>query len=405
VHPKDRLRLAASAVLGLALAGFVGLHSFSNAKFATDAEGALALNPVNDPALANLAFDQFYTSIEPVRPRDPSDVQEVAALAKAALSKAASGASDKARRAYQLEPLSPKAHTVLALAEPDLEARNKIIDIASSLNKRQSILQGLVLDKNIAEGSYPKSIETLDQILRVNPGEKSKFFPILVQILTFEETLPQFVDLFEKPLPWPQQFLNFALGEPSVLNNLAALRAELTVEDSKFDSALIFRLVEQGNLEEARAVYDIVRSGAQGRPTSGLLAWQSDYPPMEWRLASERGLRADIVDNGSAILLDVLPGRGGVLASRLIIPSGSRFVVGVEHELDLPGRSDQVTLKVLCYKTKEPLLDKRIIERMERFVVEDTSKQCDAFILELSARVWTGSRPLQGRVRSVTIET
>lgn len=402
---KDPLRLAVSMAFAFALAGIVGLHSLSNTKFATDADGALALNPANGPALADLAFDRFYTSIEPVRPSDPSNVQEVAALAKAALSRAASNASDEARRAYQLEPLSPKAHTVLALAEPSLETRNKIIEIASGLNKRQPILQGLVLDKNIAEGSYSKSIETLDQILRVNPGEKNQFFPILAQILAFDETLPQFIDLFEAPSPWRQQFLNYALSVPSALKNLAALRAELILDDRKFDNRLISRLAEQGDLGEARAVYDVVRSDTPTKASSGQLDWRSDYPPFEWRLASERGLRADVVDNGSAILLDVLPGRGGVLASRLIAPANSRFVVSIEHDLDLAGRSDQVTLRLLCFETNEPLLEKRIIEQMERFAVEETSAQCDAFVLELYARVWTGSRPLQGRVRSVTIDS
>jgi len=405
VQMKDRLRLAASVALALPLAAIVGLHSLSNAKFTTDAEGALALNPANGPARANLAFERLYSSIEPVRPNDPNDAQEIAALAKAALSKAAANGLGEARHAYQLEPLSPQAQTVLALAEPRPDARNQILEIASGLNKRQLMLQGMVLDKNIAEGSYPKTIETLDQILRVHPRESGRFFPILAQVLTLDTTLPQFIDLFAKPLPWRQQFLSYALGEAGALKNLAALRTEVTLEDTKFDSRLISRLVEQGHLEEARSVYNVVRPGLQVNATSGHIEWQSDYPPFEWRLASERGLRADVIDGGSAILVDVLPGRGGVLASRLVPPAGPRFVVSIEHELDLAGRSDQVKLRLVCFETGEPVLDKQIIKPLERFVVETTLSRCRAYILEISGRAWTGSRALQGRVRSVKIDS
>lgn len=403
MRPRYPVRLAAFSALSVALAALAGLHSFSNTKFADDAQAAIALNPSNGPARANLAFDQFYASVQEWAPTDTSDPQAVAAEAMATISKAAQTASEGARHAHQLEPLSPKAHTILALAAPNLQTKNEIIDLASQMNKRQLVLQGLLLEKHIAENSYPKAIETLDQTLRVHPEVSDRFFPSLVLVLKLDTTLPQFVDLFANPIPWRQQFLNFAIRDESALQNLAALRAEVVLDDKNFDKRLIARLIEQGDLDRAQSVYQVVQPNSGGKSKPGRLDWLSDYPPFEWRLASERGLRADVVDNGSALLLDLLPGRGGVVASRLINPASSRFFLRIDHELKWAGRPDQLKLRVLCFPTKQVALEAQIIDLSEEFVVDSNGLSCDAYMLELAARVWTDSDALQGRIFSVRV--
>lgn len=402
--PKYPVRLGAIGVLSVALAVVIGLVSLSNTKFADDPKAAIALNPYNGPALANYAFDGFNRSVQDWTPTDTSDPQVVAAQAMAAISKAAQNASYEAQRAYQREPLSPKAHTILALAAPNLETKHEVIDIASRLNKRELVLQGLLLEKHIAEGSYPKAIETLDQTLRAHPEVSNRFFPSLVEVLTLDATLPQFVELFANPLPWRQQFLNFALRDKRALTNLAVLRARVVLDDKNFDKRLIARLIEQGDVDGARAVHRVVRPDIDGKSQSGRLDWLSDYPPLEWHFASERGFRADLVDGGSALMVDVAPGGGGVLAYRLIQPPSSRFFVRINHDLQLERRSDQVRLRLRCLSTKQAALDQQLSKAKEQFVVDTSDLNCDAYLLEIAARVWTESVPLKGRVLSVSVD-
>jgi hypothetical protein len=403
VRLKYPTRLAAIAGLCTVLAIFVGVNALSNTKFADDPSGAIALNPSNGLARANLAFDQFDASVRDWSPSETSDPQAMAAEAMETIVKAATDASGEARRAYQLDPLTPKAHAILALAAPNLEFKNEIIDIASGLSKRQLVLQGLLFEKHIAEGSYTKTIDTLDQILRVYPEVSNRFLPNLVEVLILDDTLPQFADLFANPLPWRQQFLNLALKDGRALRNLAVLRSQVVLDDENFDKRLISRLVEQGDLASARSVYQVAKPISQNDHHFGRLDWQSDFPPIEWRLASERGMRAEVVEAGSALMLDVAPGRGGVLASRLINPPNSRFSVRIDHDLKLASRPDQLTLRLVCFPNNQVVLDRQLADNTEQFIVNPMISGCNAYVIEIAARVWTDSSVLQGKIFSVSL--
>ena len=397
------------AALILPLAIFVGIHSLSSVKMLSSSREALQIYPLNGLAQASVAFDRFFEIVgqrtEALRSSSPAipgaidTVQLMDVLGDAALATA----SD-ARRAYQLEPLSPKAHVILALTEEDLRARNEIIESASRLNKRQLALQGLLLDKNIAEGSYAKSIETIDQILRAHPEVSERFFPLLVQVLSVDDTIPLFSELFARPLPWRQPFLNFALKDDRVLINLAELRRGVVLDNEGFDRRLIGRLVDRGDLSKAAQVYELIRPAARIRGHSGRLDWNSDYPPLDWKLASGRGLNAYVLDDGRALALSVSPGRGGVIASRVIFPQVSRFSVRVDHDLDLSDRLGNLRLEVRCTGAASPFFVSAIERVGREFAVDASYQSCDAYEIALSARAWTGSTPLRGSISSVWIE-
>ncbi len=399
---RDKFKLA-SLIVGFApLALFSHLYSMSILKEVEAPDQAIALYSGNGTALATLSLVRFF---EVARKSDHLDqkgslTQDSArATAMVRFVQAASATADLARRAYVIEPLSPKAHAVLALAENEPALRKQIIDATTSLNHRQLALQGLLLDKHISDQNYQGSIETIDQILRVHPNVSDKFFPILVKLLAIRETLPQFVDLFETPMPWRKQFLSYAVNDKRAIVNLAALRIKIALEDDAFDKLLIFGLAEQGEYLEARTVYETVR----GARADNKARWLADYPPFEWRLTSERGMRAFVTEDGSALRIEVSPGEGGVVASRMLDPTGKSFKVQIVHTLDDVAYQDSVKIQLACNGALPPFFEKTVTKRKEEFLVANFQNRCSPIVIRITARAWSDSRPLTGEILSLSL--
>jgi hypothetical protein len=403
-HP-IKLVLIAGVVAPLAI--FAGTHSLASVK-AFDAPGeALKFYPSHGIARENSAFAQFYrdvaqaaSSSAAAEDRSRLDAEQVAARA---LALAARASASEARLAFQLEPLSPKAHAILALSQADASIKNNIIAEASLLNKRQLALQGLALEKYVSERNYPKITETIDQVLRAHPEVSDRFFPILLQVLSSEEALPDLARIFAAPLPWRQPFMNFALRDQRALRNLGLLRVQVKLDDQEFDKRLISRLFDIGEMDTARSVYEAIRPGSPSDITQGELGWASDYPPYEWRLVSERGLRTQIAADGTGIEVKVEPGRGGVVASRLITPPGPRFDIRISHDLNLSGSLDSLKLSIVCAPSDELVYEGVVKQPVQSFAVNALPAACDAYRLVLSARAWTGLQAIAGTISSVSI--
>lgn len=402
----DKVRLAVAVTLVMPLAVFAGLHSLSSVKTPDRPDQAVSLYPRNGPAQSSLALIRFFAVVREsgalsgtsgsASARDGEEARRV-------LASAAAAAIDAAAHAYRLEPLSPKAHAVLALAQADQAAKAQIVDLASSLNKRQLALQGLVLEKSVAEGSYRASMEAVDQTLRAHPEVSDKFFPLLVQMLSKEVTLPQFVQLLNEPSPWRENFLRHAARDPNAVKNAGTLRTRLELEDDELDKKLIMHLVEQGHLETAFAVHDVVRPRAALMSPSGHLRWLADYPPLEWRLIAQRGMRAVVDKEGRAVSVDIDPGMGGIIASRLIVPPSERFRIRLEHDIAVEGPKENLKIQLGCFSERKPFFEGIVKNKRQDFMVEVGRNNCASYRLDVIGRAWTGGTPVKGRIYTVQI--
>ena len=380
-------RLIVSSLVGVGLAILVGLQSLSSVSTRTAPALAVQLFPANGLARERLVFEQFTAGIS-----EPGDEVE-----------AARAVVDQARKTLRSDPLAPKAIAILALAQQDDESRRGILDIGQQLNRRDLTLQGLVLQERLAEGDYPRSIETLDQILRVHPEYSQEFFPVLVSALADEETVPLFADMLDGSSPWHERFLRHAVGTREVLPQLAVLRREITIADEIFDRRLISGLATIGEIESAQEIFRFATGSDAIASGTGVIDWQSTYPPFQWRFLDEPGFRAQTSNDMEKLELSVRPGKGGVIAARLLGAPDRPFEVRIKHRISPADQLRDVRLQLICATNSEAFFDERFSRQGEGFLVNSMPSGCEHMLMAINARAWSGRSALSGTVDQIEI--
>ncbi|MBT8389271.1 MAG: hypothetical protein KJP13_06455, partial [Altererythrobacter sp.] len=322
----------------------------------------------------------------------PDDIQD-----------AARGAYPVALATLYSDPLSPKAHAILALAAEDRAARGEILNAAAKLNRRDLSLQGLLLQDHVAADDYARTIETLDQILRVHPERSQEFFPVLVEALSNAETIPLFAELLDNSSPWHERFLAFAVRQSEALPNLAILRPQIEVENDVVDRRLIAGLAGSGDVAAASTLYQRVTKIDASMANQAQLDWRSDFPPFDWRLVDEPGFRAQQSRNGDAIELSIRPGRGGIIAARLLNAPNGPFRINIEHRIAPAQQLRDVRLQLVCTNVAEPVFDERFSRQGDGFRIESLPSDCAYLVLAINARAWSGRSALNGTIQSIRI--
>jgi len=410
--PIGRARLIIVSLLAVPLACLSAAHALSSAGLRNSPELALAVFPSNGLAKEKVAYRTLVAGIQKatsksddVSPRPDLDDKGLSLSLKnrpADVMKSAARVTGVAREAIRLEPLSPRAFAILALAEQNSQRKKEIVKHASRLSRRDLVLQALVLEGRGETGQYAEAIGTLDEILRVHPERKAEFFPLLVQALQTKGTVPEFAKLFGRPLPWREDFLNFALGDQRALENLAAVRDRIAIEDGEFDRKLIAQLANNNRMSSAARIYR--RAGGAGVPTvnSGQISWVSNFPPFDWMFANQPGFRAQ-VGNGSANLeIDAQPGNGGVIASRLFINPERPFVLSISQDVQPLSQTKDIKLTIACSGQPNPFFDRPFTEGASSFVV-DQMPACPYLSVSIMARAWTGGQALTGSLSPLRI--
>ncbi|RGP41814.1 hypothetical protein BPTFM16_02123 [Altererythrobacter insulae] len=380
-------RLLTCLVVGLVLAAGLALHAVSAVSTRSAPELAVSVFPANGHARERLAFATFTGQVE-----TPDQIEA-----------AAQAASSMALDALRSDPLAPKAQAILAIAAEDRERRRAILDVAALLNRRDISLQGVLLEQHVSGNDYDSAIATLDQILRVHPEQSSQFFPLLSSTLSTDETIPLFAEMLDGSSPWHGRFLRFASRQRQTLPNFAKLRPLIETEEDLIDRRLIFGLVEIGDIAGAELLYRNATGQGVGIASEGFLDWRAKYAPIDWRLADEAGFRAQLAPDENSLEVSVRPGKGGMVAARLINAPAVPFTIRVEHRIALQNQLRDVRVQLLCPNSTTPFFDERLSRQGDGFEVAAVPEGCDYQILAINARAWSGRSALSGTIRSIEI--
>ncbi|MEL7199444.1 MAG: hypothetical protein AAGL10_14125 [Pseudomonadota bacterium] len=380
-------RLLGLSVLCVALAILVGLQALSSIATRQAPDQAAMLFPLNGIAKEQLAFRQFRTKL--------SDGVAIPDAAQDALAIARNGLSS--------DPLAPKSHALLAMAESDPDKRRAILAAAKTLNRRDLALQGVVLEQHLENEQFAQVVETLDQMLRVHPDRSETFFPLLIAALKVDEAAPQFPRIVNGDAAWHVDFVREAARDDEALVNLASIRAEIPIDDRPFDSLLITGLARIGEMETALSLYQERVELPRSRDARETGEWPSDYPPFDWALAEQSDFRAQTTRDGENLELYSRSGQGGVMARRVIQSPKAPFVANSSLTMRATGRSEAVRFNLRCVGAQDRFFDEAYEEGDNQWRIEKLPDDCSQLVLEVTARTLRGDPTLRAEVSPIEL--
>lgn len=378
------LRLGVSIALGAVLAAALSAQSAGIAVTKKAPDTAIAAFPLNGLAHENIASAIFLATTEATGSPEEG--------AKAAL--------PWALEAYRLEPLVPKAHAILALAEDDPEKRRQILDAALALNRREPRLQAVVLQQQVTDADYPAAIASLDRILRVKPSQYNELFPVLINVFAQEGAIEEFAKILDGSSEWHGRFFRFAATQPSALSNLAELRSQMSFGDEATDQTLLRSLVREGDVVTAYSLYQQI---AGSDATDAVGAWSYDYPPFDWSLTDEAGLRAQPSLNGKELEISVKPGKGGVVANRLMRAPGTPFSIIVDHSIGSQRALPDIDVVVKCAGQGATIFEANLAQQGNGYRINSLPSNCAFIEIALKARAWSGRSALSENIEAIEV--
>lgn len=368
------------------LSSVLAMQAFTNVLANDQPALAASVSPLNGFALERVALDRLNSqadgSLEP--------------LAKKILAK---------------EPLSPVAWTILALAQQDVATKDTILLAASELNRRTLMLQSNLLLLYASREDFGNSIAVLNQILSVSPEQQETMFPILIQALKDDRSIPEFVQALSNSPNWSDRFLRAASADSDTLPNLNQVRKALfdkVAVETDTDKAIIGALVKAGRIEPAAALYRRISEPPAGGALSSAgkfqkVDWNTNMPPFDWQLKDYPGTRAEVSGQPKRLFFFVKSGKADTIAERLIVNPKAPFVLKIVHDMIPSAQLNDVEIRVQCAKSKKTLIERSFLGSPSIYSVSSIPENCGMINILIFARAWSDKPDLKGEIRSMAI--
>lgn len=359
---------------------------------------ALALNPFNATAKAQLANDMVYAT---------GDAGWTGAAAKLS------------REALDGNPTLATAYRMIGL---DNARRGKpvkpLVLAATYLTRRDYVANLWLIEDAVKRGRMDQAMTDVDASLRTSRRGQALLFPILAQAVAEPEMRPQFQRLFRANPDWLPSFLGYYVNSREKAAPLAQIilpiRKDLPGNYRGLDRTLIGLMVAQQDFDAARAferaIADPVsKAGTQIIHNSRFEA-EGPYPPIDWHLLREASYGSDIEETAKGNRLVVVSDQENpaMVARQLVqlAPGAYRFAARGRM---ISGNDDAaLRWQVDCAETGGPrqLAELRFARGAEPEPVDFTVPPgpCRNYWITLIAGAGFGSASLQAEFQSVQLQ-
>lgn len=364
--PVPKLRLAATALVTLVLAGLAWANALD----------ALAA-PVN-PSLA--------LSVRPGSARALSRDAEFS-LAKALSDKREYPVAErKALRAIAAAPANPRALQVLGLAAQqrnDTRSAGRFMTLSSQLSRRNGLVQIWLVDRAARAGRSAEALTHFDITMRASPAFSAQLYPILANALQSREIRDAFRPYMRSNPSWLAPFLGFAADQSpnpayvakaiveaggippgNEFRGTTALLLEKLSANGKFaDMAQFFRSARSGGDTGAMTSLSVDRAGTD-----------PDFTPMTWKLAESGDVQVSPIaaerKGRFGLRFEAFDTRGAEAAHKYLFLKPGAYRIA-HRAIALGEGSGRLQLALVCPGARAPLarLDLRAGQGSTRIVV------------------------------------
>lgn len=308
-----------------------------------------------------------------------------------------------AATAVQKDLLSGEALAILALAADDPARRDAIVSAALAATRRGRVLNSAAMFTAVEAEDTDTLLTTLNRTLLLYPSQKESMIPVMVEQLADRRMVPAFVTLLESSPAWAEEFYVQAAAQDALADNLGAVRLgvpQTTPVSRESERAVLRLLARTGRIDQAAAVYARMRDIDHVPADNGSLGWANEFVPFEWQFFDLAGRFARPATDGTAVMVSVRSGYGGLLARRLIRLDGGSTFFEVTHSLSAASAS-RMRLTLECpgsdVRWSNPLGPSPTGMRV------DVAMPCDHAWLSLEGRATAGSPPISGELLNISI--
>lgn len=303
-----------------------------------------------------------------------------------------------AMEAYRSQPLVPQALAVIGAAREEEKAA--FWDAAADISRRDTLLQGLLLNFYLQNDNLDQAIRVLNQVLLVRVEQRPAAYAALTQALRDPRSIETFVDILRSGPEWDDGFLLAARRDKEVLGNLGIVRQRLPddVIEPRTDRALVDAFASAGHLDLA---YDLYARLSAQRPTE-TDGWSSEIPPFDWTLVDEPGFRAQVVGGSEQLQLNVARGKGGVFAGRILPARSQSLSIRGRYDIEPQKQAERLEVSVACMGDESTLAQTNFADGR---IALDTALPADCGFVEiaLSGRAWSYGQRITGSIAPLTI--
>lgn len=272
--------------------------------------------------------------------------QQLAAVSRAALAK---------------EITDARALSNLALATEQLDADNAraLYSHSLQLSRRNTLSQVYFIRRGAERGDYPTAFAHVSTLLRVEPETRQVMLPLLVQLLSFDDSIEPLAQLLKQQGGWVDEFWQTAAESEAQLTNLVQLRnsfaadssaikrrndefiAEALVNNQRYDDAWNFARRFFPELSERSNDQLLVNGNFRSLPSTR---------PFDWKVYSTGTQSVSINPDSGQLAVSRFRGPGGPIASQFARVSSPSVSFGAEFEpiSDPQQALDGMTLQAVC---------------------------------------------------------
>lgn len=315
------------------------------------------------------------------------------------------------RKVLAKEPLTPRALTILALAQEDEAKSTEIFLTAAQVSRRPLLLQNNLLVYYASRNDFAESIAILNNMLAVHPEKREMVFPALSQALTDTRAINPLATVLKDRPKWGEDFMKAAARNVDTVDNIARVRMKLLNKipvDGDLDKSIIAGLMKAERIDSAAAFYHTITKFSQPESIGSLrsfgkLDWSTRLPPFDWHLNSDPGKRAQIIENPERLEFFVKSGKAGIIAERLLIAPAAPFALRISHDIKAMSQLEDVRIQLKCGNSDQKFFDQPFTKSPSTYSLSQIPDKCKVMGISIAARAWSGKSNLEGEIRTVAI--